>query len=279
MKLGLHYDYIAVGHVTVDVLADGSRVAGGSALYGALQASRLGCRSLILTAGVPREVRDLVRPHLDELDLHVVPAAHTTTLQTRGMDATRRQRLLAWAGPIVPDRWPRARILHLAPVARELPPHWAGEAAFRGLTAQGLVRHWPDAGGEVSLGAPAPEALAHAAGCDAIAISAEERTACQELLARAKAHGALVAITDGPRASTLVLPSGEELLTPVSPLVDPVEDLGAGDVFAAALFVALADGATPREAAALANAAARARMAGHGPGAIATRAELETSAS
>lgn len=270
----MQYDYITVGHVTIDMLADGSRAAGGSALYGALQASRLGCRSLIFTAGMPAEVREVLAPHLEEVDVHVVPAAHTTTLETRGAGATRRQRLLAWAGPIVPDRWPSAKVLHLAPVARELPPRWRGDAAFRGLTAQGLARQWPPGGGEVSLGAPAREALAYAGGCDAIVVSARERASCAQLLELALERGALAAITDGPRTSTIVLPSGERLSAPVSPLAEPVEDLGAGDVFAAALFVALAQGATPQAAGALANAAARARMQGRGPGAIATRAEL-----
>jgi sugar/nucleoside kinase (ribokinase family) len=273
-KLSLQYDYIAVGHVTIDVLADGSRAAGGSALYGALQASRLGRRSLVFTSGVPEEVQALLEPYRAEVDVHVVPARDTTTLETQCEGGTRRQRLTAWAGPIVPDRWWTTEVLHLAPVARELPSHWQADTAFRGLTAQGLVRHWPVGGGEVSLGTPAPGALGWAAGCDAIVLSAEEQASCAELLEGALAHGALAAITDGPRASTILLPSGERLRAPVSPLAQPVEDLGAGDVFAATLFVALARGLAPEAAGALANAAARARMQGHGPGAIATGAEL-----
>ena len=46
------YDYTAVGHVTADVFADGSVRPGGSALYSALQAARLGRRALIITQGV-----------------------------------------------------------------------------------------------------------------------------------------------------------------------------------------------------------------------------------
>jgi ribokinase len=56
--------------------------------------------------------------------------------------------------------------------------------------------------------------------------------------------------------------------------VEPREDLGAGDVFAAAFFVALSEGRSPLEAATFGNAAAAVRIAGTGPGAIGTRAAI-----
>jgi sugar/nucleoside kinase (ribokinase family) len=49
------------------------------------------------------------------------------------------------------------------------------------------------------------------------------------------------------------------------------DDLGAGDVFAAAFFVALHEGLAPAQAAAFGNAAAAVRIAGLGPGAIGER--------
>ena len=53
-----HYDYIAVGHVTRDMIEDraGEAVSqpGGGAFYSGLQAARLGLRTLIVTQGVPR---------------------------------------------------------------------------------------------------------------------------------------------------------------------------------------------------------------------------------
>jgi len=39
---GARFDYTAVGHVTIDVMPDGSRRPGGGAFYAALQAARLG---------------------------------------------------------------------------------------------------------------------------------------------------------------------------------------------------------------------------------------------
>jgi ribokinase len=53
------------------------------------------------------------------------------------------------------------------------------------------------------------------------------------------------------------------------------DDVGAGDVFAAAFFVALGEGRTPRAAAAFANAAAAVRIAGAGADAIGDRTAVE----
>ena len=58
----IQFDYTTVGHVTADVMPDGTRQAGGGAFYSALQASRLGLRTLIVTQGVPSEIRELLAP-------------------------------------------------------------------------------------------------------------------------------------------------------------------------------------------------------------------------
>lgn len=300
------YDYVAVGHVTRDVIEDrtGGAVSqpGGSAFYSALQAARLGLRTLIVTQGVPAEICALLEAFSDEVDLRVIPAEHTTTLSTRGSGTGRSQRLLAWAGPIVEPLTLDAGILHLAPVARETPTTWRGQARFVGLTPQGLVRRWQagegmppvqlDTGsllGDVPLAVGAPEALAGditpvdldpqllPPRFDAAVISEEERRSCHALFTLARRGGAYVAVTAGSRPATVHLPvpaPGSVLQTGVPRPVQACEDLGAGDVFAAAFFVALSEGREPLEAATFANAAAAARIAGVGPGAIATRARL-----
>jgi hypothetical protein len=99
------YDYVTVGHVTCDLVENRptgtTGQVGGSAFYSALQASRLGLRTLIVTQGDPAELQELLAPYLNELDLQVLPAKHTTTLATVGAGATRLQRVLAWAGAMV----------------------------------------------------------------------------------------------------------------------------------------------------------------------------------
>jgi sugar/nucleoside kinase (ribokinase family) len=302
------YDYVTVGHVTIDVLADGTRRPGGTALYSALQAARLGLRTLILTRGVPAEIEGLLEPYRDELDLRVLPAEHTTTLQTVGEGLARHQRLLAWAGPIEGPIEVDTTILHLAPVARETPrefrdaglprtdaahlPHADAahpphadvahppahpphahdgpplQAEFVGLTPQGLVREW-DAAGEIALVPLRPEQLPER--CDAWVLSERERECCAEPAARATAGGTVVAVTAGEHPTELQLPGGQRLRVPVPPIAAPVEDLGAGDVFAAAFFIALHEGLPPAQAAAFANAAASVRVAGAGHDAIGDR--------
>ncbi len=278
------FDYTTVGHVTIDVLDDGSRRPGGTALYSALQAARLGLRALIITRGVPAEIERLLAPHRRELDLRVLPAEHTTTLQTVGEGLARHQRLLAWAGPIEGPIEVDTAILHLAPIARETPreccdaypPHAAdappSRTEFVGLTPQGLVREW-DAAGEIALVPLRPEQLPGR--CDAWVLSEREHECCAEPAARAAAGGAVVAVTAGEHPTKLQLPGGELLRVPVPPIAAPVEDLGAGDVFAAALFVALHEGLPPARAAAYANAAAAVRIAAVGPDAIGDRAAIE----
>jgi 1D-myo-inositol 3-kinase len=276
----LHYHYTTVGHVTVDVLDDGVRRAGGTAFYSALQAARLGLRALIVTRGRRDEIEPLLAPYSHELDVRVHAAEHTTTLLTRGSGSDRRQRLRAWAGPIPDTLELDTDILHLAPVARETPSSWRGAAAFVGLTPQGLARGWSH-DGDPAAPAPVvsvpvdPSAVAVATRCHAIVLSHVERASCAAVIDAGRRAGAVVAVTAGAHPTELLLPGQPTLELDVVALDSPVDDLGAGDVFAAAFFVALAEGHHARHAARFANAAAAVRMGGLGAGAIGTRALIE----
>jgi sugar/nucleoside kinase (ribokinase family) len=272
---GGRFDYTAVGHVTVDVLDGGSRRPGGTAFYSALQASRLGLRTLILTRGAPREIEQLLAPYRAELELEVQPAEQTTTLQTSVSRAGRSQRLLAWAGPIEAASLDTG-ILHLAPVARETPPRWQGEVQFVGLTPQGLVRDWPREGGEIALTPAAPEAFP--ARCDAIVISEVERDSCAELLSRASRADTVVAVTAGAQPTTILVPGSAPLQVQTAAAEAPGDDLGAGDVFAAAFFIALREGLPARQAACFAGAAAALRVGAAGTSGIAGRSAIESRA-
>ncbi len=282
----MRFDYVTVGHVTVDVLEDapggtrgapaiaghGRRQPGGGAFYSALQAARLGLRTLILTRGDPRELEALLEPYRAEFEVEIDPAEHTTTLCTRGAGHARRQRLLAWAGRLREPSALDTAILHLAPIARETPGSWGGHVDFVGLTPQGLVRSW-DEHGEVTRAALHSEQLpAH---CDAIVLSAGERESCAELIA-GSTRDAVVAVTAGALPTT-ILPAGGGAALAVAPsaVARPRDDLGAGDVFAAAFFVALHEGRAPAAAAAYGNAAAAVRVAGVGAEAIGDRDVIE----
>jgi 1D-myo-inositol 3-kinase len=284
----LQFDYTTIGHVTVDVLDDGSRRPGGSAFYSALQAARLGLRALIITRGLAPEIEQLLDPHRDELELKILPAPHTTTLRTTGSGASRSQQLLEWAGPITEQLELDTSILHLAPVARESPARWLGRASFVGLTPQGLARQWAAGGGQIASVCPTRDAAAVAARCNAIVVNEHERSSCRELIDAASK--AVVVVTAGARPSTILVPGhaapeqavaertapGRTAITIAVPMLEqPVDDLGAGDVFAAAFFIALSDGRSPLQAAGFANAAAAVRMSGSGADAIGGRDAIE----
>ncbi len=274
MNPGLHFDYTAVGHVTVDVLADGSRRPGGTAFYSALQAARLGCRTLILTQGLPGEIEELLAPYRPEIELQIQPAAATTTLLTRGAGAERTQRMLAWAGPMADEIAIDSAILHLAPVARESPQGWHGTCDFVGWTPQGLARDWSNPDSEVKVIPTDSASLSIARHCQAVVVSEHERSSCRALLGEAVAAGAVAVITAGAAPATILLADGATLELDVPAVADVVDDLGAGDVFAAAFFIALAEGARAERAASFANAAAAVRMQGAGARAIGDRAAI-----
>jgi sugar/nucleoside kinase (ribokinase family) len=268
------YDYVAVGHVTCDVLGEGiarHEQPGGTAFYSALQAARLGLSALVVTQGVPGQIERLLSPYRDEIGLHVIPTAQTTTLATRVEGANRVQSVLAWAGAIADTPVLDAEIVHLAPVARETPSRWRGHAAFVGITPQGLVRNWP--GGEVA--AVALDAALLPGRFDAAVISEHERPCCAPLFAAAEQRGACIVVTAGPRPATVYVGSGNPLRCAVPHAVEVRDDLGAGDVFAAAFFVASTEGREPRAAAAFAHAAAAVRVAGLGADAIGSRAQIQ----
>jgi pfkB family carbohydrate kinase len=264
------YDYTAVGHVTIDILADGSRRPGGGAFYSGLQAARLGEHTLIITRGVACEIEALLAPYAHEFALRILPSRRTTTLQTVQDGAARTQRLLAWAGPVAAPHDLNTRVLHLAPVARETSPRWRGHATFVGLTAQGLVRWWQREGEPLQQRPLEPREVPTR--CDAIVISHEERESAAAL---EHGHEAVVAITRASGPTLVRAPGEQPYELEVAPIAEVHDDIGAGDVFAAALFSALAHGEPTRRAVAFGHAAAAVRIAGEGAAAIGNRAAIE----
>ena len=205
----------------------------------------------------------------------VEPAEHTTTLQTSGQGAERSQRLLAWAGPIESQEPLPCAVLHLAPVAAELPERWPTGGRLLGLTPQGLARSWPEGGGPVSSVEPDAAAVAQACDAYAIVISQAEAGVCATMINSARAAGSVIAVTAGEQPTRIIPGERDPVEIPARRIDEPSDDLGAGDCYAAAFFTGLAEGRGPREAGELAIAAATLRLEGQGPGAVAERAAIE----
>ncbi|MCC6791172.1 MAG: carbohydrate kinase, partial [Thermomicrobiales bacterium] len=156
-------EYLVIGHICADLRPDGTAVLGGTALYSALTAARLGWRVGVLTRGAyGRTIDGIAVPSLDEyageLSI-VVQDAETPTMFINEYNAGRRvQQMPKWAGPIdlrgLPPHWRNAKVIHLGPIAQEIDPKQTGglTPGFLGVTPQGWMRDWPrETGGRVKL--------------------------------------------------------------------------------------------------------------------------------
>lgn len=275
-------DYLAVGHIAVDLRPDGSPVLGGTALYGALTAARFGLRAAVLTRGNfsrhgPAIAAALER-YAGEIEIVVQAANDPTVFTNLSVMGRRRQTLHAWAGPIdltgLPPQWRSARVIHLGPIAQEIDARQVGRLnpSYLGATPQGWMRQWrstlPSPVSLIPLRLPF-ETLSR---IDALALNSEEHTLARDEIEVVGARG-LVAITRGADG-VQILDRGRSFELPAYPSV-VVDDVGAGDVFAAALFILRADREPTSSAARLALAAATLKVRQIGPDGIPNRADVE----
>src|SRR6202012_4734865 len=147
-------DSLALGTPPLDVQQEGSLVLGGTAVYSALQAARLGLRAVALGRGNEAEVAPYWRPGTNGADPRLQPSAETTTFRNVSEDDAREQWLTAWAGEIDISQLPDSDILHIAPVAQEVAVDELSVACLPPLvclTPQGLIRRWEGADRRVGL--------------------------------------------------------------------------------------------------------------------------------
>jgi sugar/nucleoside kinase (ribokinase family) len=257
-------DYLLIGHIAADVLDDGQVVLGGTALYSALTAARLGARVAVLTRGVfGQEVAGMTIPGLDEFagDVQIIvqDADVPTTFENHYLGSRRQQVVRHWAGPIdlrgLPPHWRNAKIVHLGPIADEIDSrHITGlTTGFLGVTPQGWMRDWPrERGGRVqNTQLRLPVDLVNRIDC--AIVSDEEIFKARDVIERVGERRMSV-ITRGPEGATIYhsmrqeetegLQPGSRLFHTLDiPGVDvKVKSLtGAGDVFAAAFFMKAAE--------------------------------------
>jgi 1D-myo-inositol 3-kinase len=246
---------VVCGNVTLD-RAPGGFVPGGPAYYAGQAWRALGADVRVLTSAAPAYPLSA----LDGTSARVVPAADTTVFDNRyGPDGVRTQRVEAQAAPLdpalLPEPWRAPDVLHLVPVLSEVDP-----AAFRagtrpritGLCAQGLLRV-VDAGGAV-LQPPWTPSPALLAAVDVVILSEDDLRGQGDLLDRLVSGVRVVAFTHGAQGCDVIV-RGRTTRVGVFP-VKEVDPTGAGDVFAAGLLFAMAQGADPVEAARLGAGAA-----------------------
>jgi sugar/nucleoside kinase (ribokinase family) len=278
--------FLIIGHATRDLLPDGSWRLGGGVAYAGVAASRLGARVGVLTSAPP-DVLAALQDALPEATIVNVPTSEATTFENIYTAAGRRQYLRARAEPLtldhLPPAWVEARIVLLAPLAREVDQAFA-PALPRALIAaapQGWLRRW-DTQGAVSPGPldVAPQLLPHVR---ALILSRDDLLppeADLDQIARADALIAawartvpLVAVTRGADGADLYANGGsvESFAGVEAREIDPT---GAGDVFAAAFLYWLDRTHNARAAAVFANHVAACSIESAGVDSAPTVAQL-----
>jgi sugar/nucleoside kinase (ribokinase family) len=169
-----------------------------------------------------------------------VLASTTTTFENITTDIGRRQKISHVAGALVPEVIPadwRPAIVHIGPVAQECHPGLASAFgdAFVGVTPQGWMRQWDDAGQVRHCGWRGMEdVLPHV---DAVVLSLEDLGGSWDLAGEYASQTQLLVVTQGAEGCTTYVDG--EIRHFSAPAVDEEDSTGAGDIFAACLFRAL----------------------------------------
>jgi sugar/nucleoside kinase (ribokinase family) len=275
-------DYLVIGHVCKDLLPGGAGArAGGTVTYSAITAQRLGLQAAVVTSIAQEDEGLLEEVRSAGAWVHAVPAEETTIFQNRyDMDGRRTQLIGGQACTIewsdVPVGWRGAEIVHLGPVAQELPADLPGHFPYGllGITPQGWMRSW-DAGGHVLHSAwPIPSALRALPPNAFLILSIEDLDYRQELVDSYVKLAPLVAVTQASGDALLFGGRGRKVLKVPAFAANIVDPTGAGDVFAAALLIRYRETGDPEEAAHFAHATAACAIEGEGIEGIPTRDEV-----
>lgn len=230
-------NYLAIGHISRDLTPEGPRL-GGSVAYAARTAQAFGLQSAIVTACGPDTS---LSGALEGIAVHCVPSNATTTFVLESTPQGRRLALQAQAAPLkwesIPAAWQRAPLVHLAPVAAELPPGLAARFAgrFVGVTPQGWLRAWGDDG--IIRPTAWPEAKTVLAQATAAVLSLEDLGGDESRIPPLAEMVPVLVVTRGAAGATLHW-QGQAHTIPAPP-ARPTDTTGAGDIFAAAFFIRL----------------------------------------
>lgn len=266
-------DYLVLGHITHDRLSATTTRPGGTALYAAVTARRLGLQTGVLTAAA-----ELPDDLIATGPVVLLPSDVTSTFENRYSHGIRHQWLHAAARPLdlaeLPASWRFAPIVHLGPVLHECSVEMiqAFPGALIGVTPQGWLRRWHDplpAPTAYIPWRPAADLLRH---ISLLVLSSEDIAGDRALAEYYAHHCRLVVLTHGAEGATLYI-RGVPQHIPPHPATE-VDPTGAGDVFAAAMLVQLYETGNPVMAAHFASVVAAAAVEGPGVQYIPSRAEV-----
>jgi sugar/nucleoside kinase (ribokinase family) len=261
-------DLLAVGHIARDEFPGTPWRLGGTALYAAVAAARLGRRSALVTRVGPGERDALVqRCHDEGIELHALSSVVTTTFAFRYDDEGHRHLTLkARAKGISREdvagrlRVPRAVVY--ASIAHELSPGLlsAITAPASVLVAQGYLRGWEADGTVVPREWTESKDML---GAVSAAIVSEDDLGGDLAVADRWSRTTPIVVTLAERGAR-IFERGQSRDVPGFHVDEVVDQTGAGDAFAAGFALALADGRPLDDAARYANAVASFAVEGLG---------------
>jgi sugar/nucleoside kinase (ribokinase family) len=271
--------FLAVGHVARDEFeGEPTWRLGGTVLYTAAAAARLGARAAIVTRVGPNE-----RAALEErcarlgIELHALPGEVTTTFGFRYEDGKRLMKLKARSRGLALSDVPRSLVdseaVILGSVAHEIDRSLLGAFgdAASVVTAQGYLREWAADG---SIHPRRWDDVAEVTATASAIVLSEEDVGGDLDEARRWVGHAPVIVTLAERGS-LVFVDGDETLVPAFHADRVLDPTGAGDAFAAGLAVGMAEGRALLDAVRFAHAVASFAVEAVGTEGLADRATVE----
>jgi sugar/nucleoside kinase (ribokinase family) len=235
-------DYVLIGHVTCDVLNDGTTTIGGTASYSAVTAVALKHSVGIITS--VNSDCDL-SPLASVMDIIVKPAPVTTTFRNTYFGRARKQIVYQVAEKLLPtdlpEDWKSPTIAHLAPIYNECDLDFVkafNKGTYIGITLQGLLRQ------KLPNGQVIPklsiDIMDHLRTVSAVIVSEEDIEGDWEYAQLLAQSTPLLVVTCGYRGGFIY--EHNKRMTFTAPQVSVTNPTGVGDIFAAAFFTFSAKG-------------------------------------
>jgi sugar/nucleoside kinase (ribokinase family) len=207
---------------------------GGTAAYASLTARALGLQPGIVTS----VGQDVSLAPIDDIPIAGVWSEHSTTFENIHTNGNRSQYLRHVASNIqpnlVPDSWRSSPVVHFAPLAQEIDLDLLRifPDSMICLTLQGWLRAWNRQG--IVHPAEWPEAGFVLQKADAAVMSIEDIAGNWEIAHEFAEASEILVVTEGALGGRVFV-QGEEI-SYSTPVVEEVDPVGAGDIFAAAFF-------------------------------------------
>ncbi len=267
-------DYILIGHVTHDVLDDGTTTIGGTASYAALTADALGLSVGLLTSASSDFDFSLLAA---VTDIVVNPAPETTTFKNEYTEGTRYQTVYQLANKLVPadlpERWKAPLIAHLAPIFGECDLDFVKDfhkGTYIGVTLQGWLRQ------RLSNGQVIPklsiDKMDNLRNVSAVIVSEDDIQGDWQYAQVLAQSTPLLVVTCGFRGGYIYEHNQRVAFT--APQFGVNNPTGVGDIFAATFFYVAAKGFNAYDAALYASCVASKSLARMGIASVPTDAEI-----